>query len=325
MGPRVLDEPVQIVAGKGGVGRTTIAAALALRASREGHRTLLLEVDAPDSATRALNAQPAVDTPREVENNLWVCRMTPRGSLREYALLVLRFKVLYRLVFENELVRYLLRSIPSLGEVTMLGKAWWHATQEQREDGQLRFERVIIDAPATGHALTFLSVAQVVADAAPPGIMRDKAQQMANMVKRAVLHVVALPEEMPVNEALDLLAAIPKRVDIRPGLAIMNRFQPELFSLEERAIIAGLKDQPGVHAYYQAAERRRIREQLEGMYYERFAHQSGQSSICIPDLAGFEGLDLVEQVVAAIDREVGTPVRGRNGQFIDTQLKGGAA
>ncbi|MEL6189004.1 MAG: ArsA-related P-loop ATPase, partial [Myxococcota bacterium] len=233
----LLDRPVQVVAGKGGVGRTTLAVALALRASRAGQRTLLLEVDAPDSATRALGADPAPDTPREIENQLWVCRMTPPGALKEYALLVLRFRLLYRIVFENDLVKYLLRSIPSLAEVTMLGKAWWHATQDRRNDGRLRFERVIIDAPATGHAVTFLSVARVVADVAPAGVMKDQAEEMARMVEDAIMHVVALPEEMPVTEGLELFGAVPERLRIGKGLAILNRMTPGRLRPDDAAVL----------------------------------------------------------------------------------------
>src|SRR5687768_12310316 len=141
--PRALserfDRRVQIVGGKGGVGRTAVSCALALRSAQLGKRTLLLEVDAPDSAAAFLGVAAAVDEPRQVLDNLWLCRMTPVGALREYALMVLKFKALYNLVFENRMVKYLLRSIPSLGEFTMLGKTWFHTT-EQLGDGSLNYD-----------------------------------------------------------------------------------------------------------------------------------------------------------------------------------------
>lgn len=285
----LLEVPVQVVAGKGGVGRTTVAAALALRASRAGHRTLLLEVDAPDSAARALGVKPAPDAPREVENNLWLCRMTPAGAMREYALLILRFRLLYRLVFENDVVKYLLRSIPSLPEVTMLGKTWWHATQEKRSGGGPRFDRVIVDAPATGHAITFLSVARTVADVAPKGIMKDRATDMAEMVEGAVMHVVAVPEEMPVNEGLELFHAIPERVRIRRGLAILNRRSPPLLAEGERALLAELRRDTRLEPYLDAAERRLEREALEAGHAQRFFEGTGQPGLVVPDVLLFGG------------------------------------
>ena len=173
---------VQVVVGKGGVGRTLVASAIAKRAADAGFRTLLLEVDAPDSAARQLRVKPAIDHPREVLNNLWLCRMTPAGAMKEYALMTLRFQALYSLVFENRLVKYFLKSIPSLGEFTMLGKAWHHATETHSHGGP-RFERVIIDAPATGHAITFFSLARIVADVAPPGVMADASTKMAELLE----------------------------------------------------------------------------------------------------------------------------------------------
>lgn len=306
----LLDQPVQVVAGKGGVGRTSVALALALRASRAGHKTLLLEVDAPDSATRMLGAKPAVDTPREVENNLWVCRMTPQGSLREYALLVLRFKLLYRLVFENDLVRYFLKSIPSLAEVTMLGKMWWHATQDRRQDGQLRYDRVILDAPATGHAITFLSVARLVANIVPPGPMKSESKRMAQMVEQAILHVVALPEEMPVNEGIDLWKAIPERLNIRPGVAFVNRMRP-------RSQLAGyvswtdkIKAGPSeFRIISEATENVLAREKLQEEYQQFYISESHRPSVSIPEidknLSDKERLNLIIQFIEEFDSPSG--------------------
>ena len=307
-----LEAPVQVVAGKGGVGRTTVAAALALRLARRGHRTLLLEVDAPDSAARALGVAPAPDHPREVFNNLFLCRMTPAGSLKEYALLVLRFKLLYRLVFENELVRYLLRSIPSLAEVTMLGKAWWHATQEKRPDGRPRFDRLVIDAPATGHAITFLSVARTVADVAPAGVMKDQSELMARFVESARMHVVALPEEMPVNEGLELMAAVPDRLRIRLGAAIVNRTSSPLLSPAESEYLSELSG-PAVEPYLRAVRVRRAREAIEAEHEARFA-RSGRPLITLPEVDRPAGLERVEAVMVEIDREAGTEPLGEDGQ-----------
>lgn len=312
----LLDRRVHIVAGKGGVGRTTVAAALALRASRAGHRTLLLEVDAPDNATRALGVAPAVDEPREVENNLWACRMTPPGALKEYALLVLRFKLLYRLVFENNLVKYLLRSIPSLAEVTMLGKAWWHATQDRRPDGKLRFDRVIIDAPATGHAITFLGVARVVADVAPSGIMKDQAEEMAKMVEQAVMHVVALPEEMPVNEGLELFDAVPEKLRIGKGLAIINRRTLPLFEGPQHPSLSELEAEPSSRPYARAARLRAQRLALEAEHAGRFIEDSGRPSLVLFERSG-ASTARIEAVAHAFDRAAETPRRGPDGTELD--------
>lgn len=295
---------VQVVVGKGGVGRTTLACAMAMRAARAGHRTLLLEVDAPDSAAAMLGVQPAVDEPREVMNDLWLCRMTPPGALREYALMVLRFRALYNFVFENRMVKYLLRSIPSLGEFTMLGKAWFHTT-ETLEGGAERYERIIIDAPATGHAVTFLSLARLVAEVSPAGIMKQAAERMADMVESpdgTCLHVVTLAEEMPVNEAVQLVREGRHRLRMAPGLGFVNRVLPPLASADEAAQLAGLEGHGELAPYLEVAARRRDREAWQAEHVARFVREADVPTANVPDL-GPQGVDLagLERVIGVLE------------------------
>ncbi len=286
MAPEVLDRAVHVVAGKGGVGRTTVACALALRFAQSGRRTLLLEVNAPDNAAACLGVQPAVDIPREVLNNLWLCRMTPAGSMREYALMVLKSKALYRLVFENDLVKYLLRSIPSLAEFTMLGKAWFHSTEVQ--NGAPKYERIVIDAPATGHAITFLSVARTVANISPKGVMKDASEKMARMVEsseQTCMHVVCLPEEMPVNEALELITSAKNRLNMAIGLGFVNRLLPTLEP--HRAVIDGVeaqaKSQPALLPYVEATRLHLDREAFQREHCRRFEQECELPVVRVPE------------------------------------------
>ena len=289
MAAKWLERSVHVVAGKGGVGRTTVACALALRFANDGKRTLLLEVNAPDNAAMALGVQPALDTPREALNNLWVCRMTPRGSMQEYALMVLKFKALYRLVFENDLVKYLLRSIPSLAEFTMLGKSWYHTTEAR--DGEPKYERIVIDAPATGHAITFLSVARTVANISPKGIMKDAAEKMAQMVESkddSCMHVVCLAEEMPVNEGLDLIEAARSRLNMDVGIGFINRLLPPLCAPEQRSVIERLDQtarfaRPQLRPYLESAALRLDREAFQQEHAARFEKDSGLSTFRVPE------------------------------------------
>jgi hypothetical protein len=307
-----LDRRLQVVAGKGGVGRTLLASALALRAARAGHRTLLLEVNAPDSAAAQLAVEPSIDEPREVLERLWLCRMTPAGALREYALLILKFKALYGVVFENRLVKYLLRSIPSLAEFTLLGKAWYHAAETLPEGGS-RYDRIVIDAPATGHAITFLSVARTVTDVVPPGVMQVAAARMADLVEsptETCLHVVALPEEMPVNEGLDLVTAARGRLRMQIGLGVVNRVLPPLLSADERPVVARLEaaaaTAPGLAPYVEATTRRLDREAWQASHAARFTAAFGRPVVALPELSGALGPRArVEAVIEALDRAAG--------------------
>jgi anion-transporting ArsA/GET3 family ATPase len=213
-----------VVTGKGGVGKTSIASALALKSARDGVRTLVCEVNARERISQLLGHLEVGAEVTELEQNLWAVNVQPREALREYALMLLKFEALYGAVFENRLVRYFLRFIPSLQELVLLGKILFHV-REKRADGSWRFERIVIDAPSTGHAITFLSVPQVLLDTVPPGAMANEATWMRDLLideDITALVLVSLPEELPVTETLELHEAMVQRVKIRPQAVVLN-------------------------------------------------------------------------------------------------------
>lgn len=214
---------VRIVTGKGGVGKTTVATAYALALARRGRRVLLAEVNGGDRTSELLGASPVGSEMREVVENLHVVDMNPRDSIREYVLQTFRFESVYTTVFENRFVRHFLRLVPSLSELVMLGKVWFHH-EELREDGTPRFDDIVIDGPATGHAISMLRAPAVVERTVPAGPLRENCRQIAEMIReRGTLHIVTLPEEMPVSEALELTLAARQRIDIAVGEAFINQ------------------------------------------------------------------------------------------------------
>ena len=148
----LLDRRLLLVTGKGGVGKSTVAAALALRLASAGLRTLLCEVNADGRLGRML-AHPEVGADVvQVEPNLSMVDLQPDASMREYVLSKIRLERVYRAVFENRMVKYFLRFVPALAETVMLGKVMWHLRQWPDAPGG--FDRIVVDLPATGHALT---------------------------------------------------------------------------------------------------------------------------------------------------------------------------
>jgi len=128
----------------------------------------------------------------------------------------------------------------------MLGKILYHL-QEKLPDGRNRYDTLVLDAPATGHAITFLNVPQVLLRTVPPGPMAREALRMRDLlvdprVTAAVL--VAMPEELPVNEALELHAALKDKVNIRTHATVLNGIFPRRFT---EADLEALADSPELH------------------------------------------------------------------------------
>ncbi|MBK9516803.1 MAG: AAA family ATPase [Anaeromyxobacter sp.] len=241
----LLDRRLVVVTGKGGVGKSSVAAALAVLAARAGKRVLVCEVNAQERVAPLLGAPPAGPTVRAARPGLHTVDVTPAEAMREYGLMILRFRAVYEAVFENRLVRHFLRVVPSLGELVMLGKILHEARAEVR--GRPRWDLVVLDAPSTGHCVQLLRVPGAMLGTVPPGPLRSDALWMRDWLvdpARTALALVTLPEEMPVTEAIELDAALRAQVGLAPAALVVNAMPPARFSAAEAARLPGLADGP---------------------------------------------------------------------------------
>ncbi len=244
-GTSLLDKRLLLVTGKGGVGKTSVAAALALAAARRGKRVLVCEVNAQERVAPLLGATPHGPVAGPAAERIFTVNVTPREAMREYGVMVLRYRALYEAVFENRVVRYFLKFLPSLAELVMLGKIVFEV--RATEDGRPRWDLVVVDAPATGHAVQLLRVPAVLADTVPPGPMRRDVEKMRNLLRdpaSTALCIVTLPEEMPVNESIELDGQVRDVLAIPRGALFVNAMPEERFSPEERARLAELARAP---------------------------------------------------------------------------------
>ena len=262
----LLDRRLLLVTGKGGVGKSTVAASLALRLASAGLRTLLCEVNADRRLGRMLGHPEVGPDVTSVEPNLSMVDLEPDASMREYVLSKIRLERVYRAVFENRMVRYFLRFIPALAETVMLGKVMWHLRQWPDAPGG--FDRIVLDLPATGHALTLLGVPHSLVSALPSGPMSTEAGWMLELltdpaVTSAVL--VSLPEELPVNETLELSQALRNRLRVRVGAVVVNQAVQSRFGHADLSALAG---RPGLTELVQAYEEdaRRTEESVERLH-----------------------------------------------------------
>lgn len=221
-----------IVGGKGGVGRTTVSAALALALASRGRRVLLAHARCEccnPQLSQLLGCDLVDEKIRPAGENLWVVNMHPRAAIREMGMMVLRFRTVYRAVLENRIVRSFLRAVPALDDYSMIGKAWYHTT-EKDASGMPRYETVIFDGPATGHLISMLRIPQVILDSVPEGPLTTdarKARALLSDPDAARLLIVTLAEEMPFSEALDLYRAATGELQIACEQLVVNQLYPE--------------------------------------------------------------------------------------------------
>jgi anion-transporting ArsA/GET3 family ATPase len=235
------DRRLVVVTGKGGTGKSTVAAALAVLGVRAGKRVLVAEVNATERVAPLLGAPPAGTAIREARPGLFTVNVTPPAALREYGLQVVRFQAIYDAVFENRLVRHFLRVVPGLGELVTLGKILHEARAEER--GRPRWDQVIVDAPATGHAVQLLRVPGAMLGMVPPGPLRADAQWMQAWLldpARTAALLVTLPEEMPVTEAIELEAQLRLKVGLETAAVLVNAMPAPRFTPEQAARLAPL-------------------------------------------------------------------------------------
>jgi anion-transporting ArsA/GET3 family ATPase len=226
----VFDRRLILVVGKGGVGRSTIAAAIAGKCAARGRKTLLFETNANDRFGTYFD-RPTVGTKvTELAPNLSAVNTNAATALEEYGLMILRWKSVYEMVFENRVTKAFLRAIPGLDDYALLGKAWYHTTEEKR--GKPVWDTVVFDMPASGHSVSMLRVPWVIVDTVPEGPLTRDARTVKALLcdpARTSTVLVTLAEEMPVNEAIELEAKL-TALGIVPQHLLVNQVFPRHFA-----------------------------------------------------------------------------------------------
>ncbi len=213
---------VHFVTGKGGVGKSSIAAALALKAARAGQRTLLVDLGSQSYEQTPIGYKPQ---PIAIDGTQFdLAQWTGRECLKEYILHILKIESLYRLFFENPVSRALMDIAPALSEIAILGKI---TSGPPRNVGpHLPYDVLVVDSYASGHFLALLRAPEGLSASLKVGPMAEQAREIFDVLRNKSIcqvFVVSLPEELPVVEGLELASTVNQILGHEPTL-VLNRF-----------------------------------------------------------------------------------------------------
>jgi anion-transporting ArsA/GET3 family ATPase len=227
LGDRLARHQLVVVTGKGGVGKTTIAAALGRILAARGREVLLLETDPRENLHHMLGVPPSGGEIVVAGTRLRLQNVRPMSVVEELVRERLKVGLLVRRVLQSPVFQHFVEGGPGLKELAVL----MHAQRLVRRGGRDGADVVVLDAPATGHGVSLLAAPALVSDVIPHGPVGHLAHELAAFVgdpRRCGVVVVTSAEEMPVQEALELIALVSGRLARAPEAVVVNGLYPAL-------------------------------------------------------------------------------------------------
>ena len=303
------------VTGKGGVGKTSVAAALAELSARANRATLVCEMDGKGSIAAAFDVAPLRFQPRRIEPRLFAMAMNTEDSLREYLRLFVKVPFAGRIGPLARTFDFVADAAPGVKEVLTIGKLCYEVRERN-------YDVVIVDAEASGHIVAQIGAPGVIADLVHVGLVREQTQWMVDILHDASVTgvvVVTTPEEMPVTETIELIGRLDDETDVRLAAVVANRVLPALFDRRHSGVVERLRQaEPllvgaaggGVDAVLEAALITERRRRVGAAHLERLRSTVGDFGdpapvVYVPELfTRSTGRRVVNLVAAALAEEL---------------------
>jgi anion-transporting ArsA/GET3 family ATPase len=309
--------PLQFVVGKGGVGKSTVTAAIAVAHAAAGKRVLAVELGRPEGLSRFL--APGLETgpePIPIRERLSLARVQGDDALAEYLRLILPGRGLLNLVFGSRLYRYFVAAAPGLKELMAIGKIWYE--REKRDaDGHAMWDVIVVDAGASGHSLQYLQMPSTAARTFRSGLVHRESERIAALLADAAttaVHVVVIPEDMPLTEGREILARLAGDLGLPVGAVYVNRVRPrppDRAAAAAEALARTSPDDPdaGIARAVAATALRSLGwVALQEEKLARFAREVDVATMRLPVLPAERfGLTEIEALAALISEAGGSP------------------
>ncbi len=229
---------LHVVSGKGGTGKTTVAAALAMALARDGRRTLLMEVEGRQGISQLFDVPPLPYEERKVAvapggGEVWALAVDPEDALLDYLEIFYNLRRAGSALRRMGAVDFATTIAPGLRDVLLTGKAC-EVVRRSEKNAPDAYDAVVLDAPPTGRITRFLNVNNEVSGLAKVGPIRNHADLVMSVIAspRTAVHLVTLLEEMPVQETIDAVAEL-RDAELPVGGIFVNMTRNPVLTDEE--------------------------------------------------------------------------------------------
>ncbi|MDT8408074.1 MAG: ArsA family ATPase [Wenzhouxiangellaceae bacterium] len=264
------------VTGKGGVGKSLVSAAAALCSARQGRRTLWVEMsESPRGGELFPGYRPRYEMTR-VRDHLHALNFSVDEAIEEYLALMFKLPFITRMIAKNSLFQALTAALPGIESLIPLGKLWYEF--ERTANGRPHWDRIIVDAPATGHALSMFRFPQAALDIAQSGNLADRCRDIDRMLRdpaKTSLVLVSTLEELAVEETLELIEKLHRDTPYRVDSIFCNATLPDIGKDQSQRFgnwLRGASDGPIAQTLGSAEAR--VRKRLQWLEARRLEQQA---------------------------------------------------